>query len=261
VDERLGIAGSGEIACGLAAVAAPHGEVVLWARSEASSARARERLKGAAGHDMAPDVRVTTHLDGLADASFVVEAVTEDHEVKAGLYRQLHDRLAADAVLATTTSSLSVRDLAEASGRPDRFVGLHVFNPVEKMALVELVHHERSGDDARARARALCEALGKTPVDVPDVPGFVVNRLLFPYLFSAVRLLEDTGLEPSHVDDCMKLGAGHPMGPLAVLDLVGLDVAVAIAEQIDVHVPGRVRELVAAGALGRKAGRGFHTYE
>jgi 3-hydroxybutyryl-CoA dehydrogenase len=261
VEERLGIAGSGEIACGLAAVAAPHGEVVLWARSEASAARARERLRGAAGHDMAPDVRVTTHLDALAGASFVVEAVTEDRAVKAGLYGQLHERLDADAVLATTTSSLSVGDLAAASGRPERFVGLHVFNPVEKMALVELVHHEQSGDDARARARALCEALGKTPVEVPDVPGFVVNRLLFPYLFGAVRLLEETGLEPSHVDDCMKLGAGHPMGPLAVLDLVGLDVAVAIAEQIDVDVPVRVRDLVADGALGRKAGRGFHTYE
>jgi 3-hydroxybutyryl-CoA dehydrogenase len=261
VDERLGIAGSGAIACGLAAVAAPHGEVVLWARSEASAARAREQLRGAGGHDMAPDVRVTTHLGALASTSFVVEAVTEDREAKAGLYALLHEELDADAVLATTTSSLSVGDLAAASGRPDRFVGLHVFNPVEKMALVELVHHEQTADDARTRARALCEALGKTPVEVPDVPGFVVNRLLFPYLFSAVQLLEDTGLEPGHVDECMKLGAGHPMGPLAVLDLVGLDVAVAIAEQIDVDVPARVRELVAEGALGRKAGRGFHTYE
>jgi 3-hydroxybutyryl-CoA dehydrogenase len=261
VQERLGIAGSGAIACGLAAVAAPHGEVVLWARSEQSAARAREQLRGAGGHDLAPEVRVTTHLGALANASFVVEAVTEDRETKVGLYAQLHEELDPDAVLATTTSSLSVGDLAAASGRPDRFVGLHVFNPVEKMALVELVHHEEAADDVRARARALCEALGKTPVEVPDVPGFVVNRLLFPYLFSAVRLLEATDLEPEHVDECMKLGAGYPMGPLAVLDLVGLDVAVAIAEQIDVDVPARVHELVADGALGRKAGRGFHAYE
>jgi 3-hydroxybutyryl-CoA dehydrogenase len=260
VEERLGIAGSGTIACGLAAVAAPHGEVVLWARSDASAARAREQLRGAGGHDLAPDVRVTTHLGALANASFVVEAITEDPTAKADLYAQLHETLKADAVLATTTSSLSVRELAAVSGRPERFLGLHVFNPVGKMALVELVHHEEAAEDARARARALCEALGKTPVEVPDVPGFVVNRLLFPYLFSAVHLLEDTGLEPAHVDECMKLGAGHPMGPLAVLDLVGLDVAVAIAEQIDVHVPARVRELVADGALGRKSGRGFHTY-
>jgi 3-hydroxybutyryl-CoA dehydrogenase len=261
VQERLGIAGSGAIACGLAAVAAPHGEVVLWARSELSAARAREQLRGAGGHDMAPEVRVTTHLGALANASFVVEAVTEDREAKVRLYAQLREELDPDAVLATTTSSLSVGDLAAASGRPDRFVGLHVFNPVEKMALVELVHHPEAADDVRARARALCEALGKTAVEVPDVPGFVVNRLLFPYLFSAVRLLEATDLEPEHVDECMKLGAGHPMGPLAVLDLVGLDVAVAIAEQIDVDVPVRVRELVADGALGRKSGRGFHAYE
>src|SRR5207245_2428734 len=102
------------------------------------------------------------------------------------------------------------------------------------------------------------EALGKTPVEVPDVPGFVVNRLLFPYLFSAVRLLEETDLDPERVDACMRLGAGHAMGPLAVLDLVGLDVAVAIAEEIGVEAPARVRELIAQGGLGRKAGRGFH---
>jgi 3-hydroxyacyl-CoA dehydrogenase len=102
--------------------------------------------------------------------------------------------------------------------------------------------------------------LGKTAVEVPDVPGFVVNRLLFPYLFSAVRLLEETGLEPAQVDDCMTLGAAHPLGPLAVLDLVGLDVAQAIGEALDVEVPARLRELAAEGALGRKAGRGFHSY-
>jgi 3-hydroxybutyryl-CoA dehydrogenase len=261
VDERLGIAGSGEIACGLAAVAAPHGEVVLWARSEESAGRARERLKGAAGSDMAPDVRVTTHLDALAHASFVVEAVAEDFEVKTGVYSELHTVLDADAVLATTTSSLSVGDLAAASGRPERFVGLHVFNPVHRMSLVELVHHERSGQDARLRARALCEALGKTAVEVPDVPGFVVNRLLFPYLFSAVRLVQETDLDPEDVDECMKLGAGHPMGPFALLDLVGLDVAVAIAEEIGVEIPELVRALVEAGSLGRKSSRGFHAYE
>ena len=129
------------------------------------------------------------------------------------------------------------------------------------MALVELVHHEQATADARARGRALCEALGKTPVEVPDVPGFVVNRLLFPYLFSAVRLVQETDLDPNDVDECMKLGAGHPMGPFALLDLVGLDVAVAIAEEIDVEVPELVRALVDEGSLGRKSSRGFHAYE
>ena len=113
---------------------------------------------------------------------------------------------------------------------------------------------------ASARALALCETFEKTPVEVPDVPGFVVNRLLFPYMFNAVRLMEDTGVDPLSIDTCMRLGAGHPMGPLALLDLVGLDVAKAIGETIGERVPRRVEELIADGALGRKSGRGFHSY-
>src|SRR5947207_4052946 len=261
MQERLGIAGSGAIACGLAAVAAPHGEVVLWARSETSAARARERLTGPEERDTAPEVRVTTHLGSLARASFVIEAVVEDREAKTGLYAQLDEHLDSDAVLATTTSSLPITDLAAASGRPERFLGLHVFNPVQKMDLVELVYHDGAGSEARARARALCEALGKTPVEVPDTPGFVVNRLLFPYLFDAVRLHERTGLAPEAIDACMTLGTGHPSGPLKLLDFVGLDVAVAIAQALDIEVPERVSALIAEGALGRKSGRGFYEHD
>ena len=251
MEERLGIAGSGTIACGLAATAAEHGEVVVWARSDASADRAR----GLAG-----DARVSTEPDALAGCTFVVEAIAEERPAKADLLRRLHDLLDPAAVLATTTSSLSVQDLAGDSGRPARFAGFHVFNPVSKMALVELAFPREAGPDTRTRARAVCAALGKTPVEVPDVPGFVVNRLLFPYLFSAVQLLEETDMAPEDVDACMKLGAGHPMGPLALLDLVGLDVAAAIGESIGTTVPARVRALIEDGALGRKAGRGFHTY-
>jgi 3-hydroxyacyl-CoA dehydrogenase len=128
------------------------------------------------------------------------------------------------------------------------------------MELVEVVFPEQASEETRARFRGLCEALGKTPVEVPDEAGFVVNRLLFPYLFDAVRLLERNGLPPEAVDTCMKLGAGHPMGPLALLDLVGLDVAAAIGESIGVEVPRRVRDLIAQGRLGRKTGAGFHEY-
>ena len=151
-------------------------------------------------------------------------------------------------------------ELATASGHPERFVGLHVFNPVPKMDLVELAFPPEATPATRERARALCTTLGKTAVEVPDTPGFVVNRLLFPYLFDAVRLMERTGLDAEAIDTCMCLGAGHPMGPLALLDLVGLDVSAAIGRTIGVEVPARVEELIAAGALGRKAGRGFHTY-
>jgi 3-hydroxyacyl-CoA dehydrogenase len=128
------------------------------------------------------------------------------------------------------------------------------------MELVELAFPDGAAAATRERARLLCESLGKTPVDVPDAPGFVVNRLLFPYLFSAVRLLERHDVGPEAVDTCMKLGAAHPMGPLQLLDLVGLDVAVAIGEELGEEVPARVRELVEAGRLGRKAGAGFYDY-
>ena len=152
-------------------------------------------------------------------------------------------------------------DLAEASGHPESFVGFHPFNPVPRMQLVELSFPPQASEDTRERARKLCEALGKTPVEVPDIPGFVVNRLLFPYLFSAVELLAETGMEPEAIDNCMTLGAGMPMGPIALLDYVGLDVSKAIGESIGVPVPARLVELVDAGALGRKTGQGFYAYD
>ena len=176
------------------------------------------------------------------------------------MWRELAGVVDGDALLGSTTSSLSVADLAAASGAPERFVALHVFNPVPKMKLVELAFPPEATDGTRRRAAALCEALGKTAVTVPDTPGFVVNRLLFPYLFSAVALQEETGLEPEAIDTCMHLGAGHPMGPLALLDFVGLDVAQAIGRAIGATVPDRLAALVADGALGRKSGRGFYAY-
>jgi 3-hydroxybutyryl-CoA dehydrogenase len=262
--ERLGIVGSGAIACGLAAAAARHGEVVLWARSDDSADRARADVEKACGRISgevnAAHVRVGTDLDALSGATAVIEAVVEDLDAKAALWRQLAAIVAGDALLGSTTSSLSVQALGEASGAPERFAGLHVFNPVPKMKLVELAFPREATEATRARAVTLCEDLGKTPVTVPDIPGFVVNRLLFPYLFSAVALQDETGLPAEAVDTCMQLGAGHPMGPLALLDFVGLDVAQAIGEAIGTPVPERVRALVAEGALGRKSGRGFYDY-
>lgn len=267
MSKRLAVAGSGAIACGLAATAAHHGPVLLLARSQASAERAREtvektlsRLGAEVGVGGLHSVEVVTDPADVAEATFVVEAVVEDHHVKAALLGELGEILAPNAILASTTSSLSVERLAAASGRPENFVGLHVFNPVTKMKLVELIFPASASQSTRERALALCENFEKTPVEVPDVPGFVVNRLLFPYLFSAVRLLEETGMEPSDVDTCMKLGAGHPMGPLALLDLVGLDVSKAIGETIGEPVPARVEQLIGEGALGRKSGRGLHSY-
>jgi 3-hydroxybutyryl-CoA dehydrogenase len=264
VSTHLAVAGSGAIACGLAATAAHHGPVFLLARSEESADRARatvEKTLARLGAEVDPEhVQIVTDPAAVAEADFVVEAVVEDLAVKSRLLGELDAVISPEAILASTTSSLSVAALAEASGRPDRFVGLHVFNPVTKMQLVELVFGAEASEETRSRALALCETFEKTPVVVPDIPGFVVNRLLFPYLFNAVRLMEETGLAPEDVDTCMKLGAGHPMGPLALLDLVGLDVSIAIGETIGEPVPDRLRELAAEGALGRKSGRGLHAY-
>ncbi len=262
--KHLAIVGSGAIACGLAATAAHHGPVQLLARSSSSAERARatvEKTLARLGAEVDPEhVQIVTDPQELAGEEFVVEAVVEDHDVKAGLLAELDAILDESAILASTTSSLSIERLAQASRRPDRFVGLHVFNPVTKMKLVELVFPQAASAETRERALALCADFDKTPVEVPDVPGFVVNRLLFPYLFSAVRLQEETGMAADDIDACMKLGAGHPMGPLALLDLVGLDVAKAIGETIGADVPPRVDQLIDEDALGRKSGRGFHSY-
>ena len=248
----LGIVGSGAIACGLARTASEHHEVVVWARSERSAERAGERVE---------DARVVTDLAELGECDVVVEAVAEDAGVKADIHRRLGELLSPDAVIATTTSSLSVAELAAASGRPERFGALHVFNPVEKMKLVELSFPAEATETTRTALRELCERLEKTAVEVPDAAGFVVNRLLFPYLFDAVRMLERNSLEPEAIDTCMRLGAGHPMGPLALLDFIGLDVAAAIGESIGADVPARVTELIEEGKLGRKAGGGFYSYD
>jgi 3-hydroxybutyryl-CoA dehydrogenase len=264
MNEHLAIVGSGAIACGLAATAAHHGPVLLLARSVSSAERAQTSVDQTLARlavEIDPEhVQVVTEPQALSGATFVVEAVVEDYVVKERVHAELLGVLGADAVLASTTSSLSIEQLAQASGVPERFVGLHVFNPVARMKLVELAFPAAATEETRERAGALCETFEKTPVVVPDVPGFVVNRLLFPYLFSAVRLVEETGMEAQDVDTCMKLGAGHPMGPLALLDLVGLDVAAAIGQTLGEDVPARVEQLIGKGALGRKSGRGFHDY-
>lgn len=265
-----GIAGSGAIACGLAACASARTKTMLLARSDASAWRAEEQAHPLCAKVDGGDsrrVKVTTDLDDLADCDLVVEAVIELADEKAKLLKTLATACP-EADLATTTSSLGVGDLGARCGHAERVFGLHPFNPVVRMELVEMCLPPGVREGIAERARAWCEAIGKTVVEVPDEPGFVVNRLLFPYLFDAVRLLEQTGMRPEEVDRCMTLGAAYPMGPLALLDLVGLDVAEAIgnalhAETAEGHhrPPGRLIALIGEGKLGRKAGAGFYEYE
>jgi 3-hydroxybutyryl-CoA dehydrogenase len=263
------IAGSGTIACGLAAVSSSRAKTLLLARSDASAWRAEEeahKLCGKVDDGDPRRVKVTTDPADVADCDVVVEAIVEDLEAKAEMLASLGAR-AAEADLATTTSSLPVGEIGARSGHLERTFGLHPFNPVVRMELIELSVPQGAREEIAQRARAWCESWGKTVVEVPDEPGFVVNRLLFPYLFDAVHLLEETGMAPEEVDRCMTLGAGYPMGPLALLDLVGLDVAAAIGDalyadsQAEHHrPPGRLTTLIGEGKLGRKAGAGFYDY-
>ena len=268
--ERPAIAGSGTIATGLAACASIASRVLLLARSDASAWKAEEHAHSLSAKVDGADakrIKVTTDAGDLADCDLIIEAVIEELTPKLDLLKAVGDA-AGDADLATTTSSLSLDEIGSQSGHAERVFGLHPFNPVVKMELIELCLPEAARDQIRSRARSWCQAIGKTVVEVPDEPGFVVNRLLFPYLFDAVRLMEQTGMEAEDVDRCMTLGANYPMGPLALLDLIGVDVAVAIGEALyddsgEQHhsPPGRLIALVDEGKLGRKSGAGFYTYD
>jgi 3-hydroxybutyryl-CoA dehydrogenase len=267
--QRPGIAGSGTIACGLAACASVASKTVLLARSDASAWKAEEQAHALCAKVDGADakrVRVTTRPADLGACDVVIEAVVEELGPKVEVLRTVGDA-APDADLASTTSSLSLDELGSGAGHPERIFGLHPFNPVVRMELVELCIPEAASDEIGPRARAWCESIGKAVVEVPNEPGFVVNRLLFPYLFDAVRLMEQTGMTAEDVDRCMTLGANYPMGPLALIDLIGVDVAVAIGEalfadsQEEHHrPPGRLIALVDEGKLGRKSGAGLYAY-
>ena len=267
--DRPAVAGSGAIALGLAASASTLGEVTVLARSDESAWRAEEGVEKLCskldGGD-ASRVRVTMSPNDLEGSDLVVEAIVEEVDAKADMIASLGE-ICPGADLATTTSSLGIAEIGERAGVPGRFYGLHVFNPVTRMELIELCLPAALDDGVARRAHAFCVALGKHVVEVPDEAGFVVNRLLFPYLFDAVRLLDELGLEPSEVDACMSKGAGQPMGPLQLLDFVGIDVSVAIGEKLH-HASGNaghappeaLKEMLAAGKLGRKSGSGFYDY-
>jgi 3-hydroxybutyryl-CoA dehydrogenase len=266
---RPALAGSGTIACSLAACATAFGAVRILARSDTSAWRAEEMVEELSERIPAGDARnakVTTEISDLTDCDLVVEAIVEDYEAKSALLGTLAE-VCPDADLASTTSSLGIAALGERGQISDRLFGLHVFHPVTRMDLVELCLPDALRTGVGDRARAFCAALGKHAVEVPDKAGFVVNRLLFPYLFDAVRMQERTGMEPGDIDACMTLGAGHPMGPLKLLDLIGIDVAVAIGRSLysdsgdEGHrAPERLEKMLAEKTLGRKSGGGFYEY-
>ncbi len=223
--------------------------------SEADKAAALARIKG------------STSYDDLKGAQLVIEAATENHELKNKILKQLDELLAPEAIIATNTSSISITELAAVTSRPDKFVGMHFFNPVPLMALVEIIRGLQTSDATHDTVKALAEKLGKSPITVKNAPGFVVNRILVPMINEAFFVLAEGLATPEDIDAGMKLGCNHPIGPLALADMIGLDVCLAV---MDVYLKEfgdskyrpapLLKEYVAAGRLGRKSGMGVYSY-
>ncbi|MFD9727753.1 3-hydroxybutyryl-CoA dehydrogenase [Streptomyces sp. NPDC059072] len=281
---RVGVVGGGQMGAGIAEVCARAGLDTVVCEADGAAARAarervavsleravrRGKLDRISAEDALARLVFTGSLDDLADRQLVVEAVTEDADVKIETFAAL-DKIVEDraAILATNTSSLPVMRLGMATGRADRVVGLHFFNPVPVLPLVEVVSSLHTSHETAQTVEAFArETLGKTAIRSQDRAGFVVNALLIPYLLSAIRMAESGFATPADVDAGMELGCAHPMGPLKLADLIGLDTIAAIAESLydefkePLHAPPPLlMRMVQAGLLGRKTGRGFHTYD
>ncbi len=272
---RVLVVGAGQMGAGIAQVVAGSGrEVLLHDAVPGAAERGVETMrrsltklheKGGAPPDEVLG-RVTT-VDSLAEADLLVEAIVEDPQAKKDLFREADAALPPDAILASNTSSIPITELAAATARPERVIGMHFFNPVPVLTLVEVIRAEQTSDETAAAIVELARELGKTPAEVNDFPGFVSNRILMPFLNEAAYALMEGVADAEAIDTVAKLGFAHPMGPLALADLIGLDTCVAIMEVLQdglgdpKYAPcPLLRRYVAAGRLGRKSGRGFYDY-
>ena len=278
----MGVVGLGTMGAGIAQVCVQAGvETVGREVSEELADRARERIahylgRGVEKGRLTPEerdaalarLRTTTEHADLAGCDLIVEAVVEELEAKRQLFRELEGVVAPEAVLATNTSALSVTEIASATERPERVVGLHFFNPAPVLPLVEVVRTEAASEDAVETAYAFAERIGKRPIRCADTPGFVVNRILIPLLNDCVRVLDEAGVTPEDLDTAMTAGLNWPIGPCALIDLIGIDVHVHASEALHsalgearMEPPPRLVEMRDAGRLGRKSGRGFFVYD
>jgi 3-hydroxybutyryl-CoA dehydrogenase len=280
--ERVGVVGLGTMGAGIAQLAIEAGldTIALEVdRDRAEAARGRiahflgrkvekGQLEAAARDDALVRLCLVSDTAELRGCALVIEAVFEDLAAKREVFAALEQACGPDAILATNTSALSVGEIAEGLEHPDRVVGMHFFNPAPLLPLVEIVRAERTRDDVVETAYALAERLGRRPIRCADTPGFVVNRVLIPLLNDCVRVLDEAGVSPEDLDTAMTLGAGWPLGPCALLDLIGIDVHVHASESLHAALgeermapPERLLELLRADKLGRKSGEGFYAYQ
>ena len=273
--DRVLVAGAGQMGAGIAQVVAASGrEVLLYdsvpgavERGVGTMRKSLARLEEKGGPPPDEVLGRVTPVDELADADLLIEAIVEHAETKKELFRAADASLPAEAVLASNTSSIPITELAAATERPDRVIGMHFFNPVPVLALVEVIRAPSTSDETATAIVALAEELGKTPAQANDFPGFVSNRILMPFINEAVYALMEGVAEPEAIDTVAKLGFAHPLGPLALADLIGLDTCVAIMQVLHEGLGDPkyapcplLRRYVAAGRLGRKSGRGFYDY-
>jgi 3-hydroxybutyryl-CoA dehydrogenase len=279
--QRIGVIGAGTMGNGIAQACAVCGiEVVMVDVAQAAVDRGlaavgaslerlvkKDRLSAADRDAALARIRGSTSYDALTDLPLVIEAATENAELKVRILKQLDALLAPEAIVATNTSSISITKLAAATQRADRFIGMHFFNPVPMMALVEIIRGLQTSDATHERVRDLAVRLGKTPITVRNAPGFVVNRILVPMINEAFFVLSEGLASAEDIDAGMKLGTNHPIGPLALADLIGLDVCLAVMNVYFEEFNDSkyrpcplLKEMVAAGWLGRKTGRGVYTY-
>lgn len=278
---KIAIIGNGTMGQGLVQSIAQHGfQVVMKGRSKESLDKAMGRLnasfdklvaKGKLDRNAADgylaNIKASQDFADVADADLIIEALAEDMEIKKEQLRKLDGIAKPDAILATNTSSLSITELAGVTKRPDKVIGLHFFNPVPVMKLVEVISGRRTAPEVQDKAIAFCKDLGKTPVTVDEAPGFVVNRLLIPMINEAIGVYAEGIASVEEIDTAMKLGSNHPMGPLELGDFIGLDVCLAIMEVLYTEFSDSkyrphplLRKMVRAGQLGRKTGQGFYDY-
>ncbi|ADW21429.1 3-hydroxybutyryl-CoA dehydrogenase [Thermus scotoductus] len=279
---KIGVVGAGQMGSGIAQVAAQAGfEVVLVDVAESFLERGLKAIQRSLGRfvekgRIAPQdleatlgrIRTTVVLGDLAEADLIVEAIVEDEGEKRRLFERLGSLVKPEAILASNTSSIPITALARYSGRPERFIGMHFFNPVPLMQLVEVIRGELTSEETRDVVVEVARRMGKTPLEVQDYPGFVSNRLLMPMINEAIEALREGVATKEAIDGVMRLGMNHPMGPLELADLIGLDTCLAIMEVLhrgfgdDKYRPSPLlRRMVQAGLLGRKTGRGFYTYD